>query len=54
MAESVKGSSRGIPGHKLPAFITYLTGRNTTADIPGALFARAQGPASEIILLINY
>jgi L-lactate utilization protein LutB len=54
MAERIKGSSEGIPGHKLPAFITYLTGRNTTADIPGALFARAQGPASEIILLINF
>jgi L-lactate utilization protein LutB len=54
MAERIKGTPGGIPGHKLPAFITYLTGRNTTADIPGALFARAQGPEAEIILLLNF
>ncbi|MFA5078094.1 MAG: LUD domain-containing protein [Dehalococcoidia bacterium] len=52
-AEMVKGSSAGIPGHKIPTFITYLTGRNTTADIPGAIFARAQGPAEEYILIIK-
>ncbi len=52
-AEMIKGSSAGIPGHKVPAFITYLTGRNTTADIPGAIFARAQGPAEEYILIIK-
>jgi len=51
-AELIKGSSGGIPGHKVPAFITYLTGRNTTADIPGAIFARAQGPAEEHILIL--
>lgn len=52
-AELIKGSSGGIPGHKLPTFITYLTGRNTTADIPGAIFARAQGPAEEYILILK-
>jgi L-lactate utilization protein LutB len=52
-AEMIKQTSGGIPGHKLPTFITYLTGRNTTADIPGALFARAQGPAEEYILLVH-
>jgi len=52
-AEFIKGSSGGIPGHKIPTFISYLTGRNTTADIPGAIFARAQGPAEEHILIIN-
>jgi L-lactate dehydrogenase complex protein LldF len=51
-AEFIKGSSGGIPGHKIPTFITYLTGRNTTADIPGAIFARAQGPAEEHILVL--
>ncbi|MBM4452432.1 MAG: lactate utilization protein [Chloroflexi bacterium] len=39
---------------KMPAYITYLTGRNTTADIPGAIFARAQGPAEEHIVLVIY
>jgi L-lactate dehydrogenase complex protein LldF len=52
-AELIKGSSGGIPGHKVPTFITYLTGRNTTADIPGAIFARAQGPAEEHILVLK-
>jgi L-lactate utilization protein LutB len=52
-AEFIKCSSGGIPGHKIPAFITYLTGRNTTADIPGAIFARAQGPAEEHILILK-
>jgi len=52
-AELIKGTSGGIPGHKVPAFITYLTGRNTTADIPGAIFARAQGPAEEHILIVE-
>ena len=52
-AEKIKGTSAGIPGHKVATFITYLTGRNTTADIPGSFFARAQGPAEEHILLID-
>jgi L-lactate dehydrogenase complex protein LldF len=52
-AELVTGSSGGIPGHKVPTFITYLTGRNTTADIPGAIFARAQGPAEEHVLILK-
>ena len=51
--ELIKSSSGGIPGHKIPTFITYLTGRNTTADIPGAIFARAQGPAEEHILILK-
>jgi L-lactate dehydrogenase complex protein LldF len=53
-AEKIKGSSSGIPGHKISTFITYLTGRNTTGDIPGAFLARAQGPAEEHILLIDF
>lgn len=52
-AEMIKRTAGGIPGCRLPTFITYLTGRNTTADIPGALFARAQGPEEEYILLIE-
>ncbi|MDD5313236.1 MAG: LUD domain-containing protein [Dehalococcoidia bacterium] len=51
-AERIKNTAGGIPGHKVPTFITYLTGRNTTGDIPGALFARAQGPEEEHILIL--
>lgn len=52
-ADLIKCSPGGIPGHKVPTFITYLTGCNTTADIPGAIFARAQGPAEEHILILK-
>lgn len=38
---------------KVPHYITYLTGRNTTGDIPGALTARAQGPEEEHIIIFN-
>lgn len=37
----------------VPSYVTYITGRNTTADIPGAVLARAQGPAEEHIILMN-
>jgi len=30
-------------GPKMPSYVTYITGRNTTGDIPQALMARAQG-----------
>jgi len=36
---------------KMPSYVTYLTGRNTTGDIPGALMARAQGPDEEHVVL---
>ena len=49
----IKQNYGGIPGHKLPTLITCLTGRNTTADIPGALFTHAQGPEEEYILIID-
>jgi len=52
-AELIKGSSSGIPGHKVSTLITYLTRRDTTAEIPGDAFARARGPAEEHILIIN-
>jgi L-lactate dehydrogenase complex protein LldF len=52
-AELVRGSSGGIPGHKVPTFITYLTRRDISADIPGEPFARARGPAEEHILLLT-
>jgi hypothetical protein len=37
----------------MPSFVTYLTGRNTTGDIPGAMRARAQGPEEEHIVVVN-
>lgn len=40
-------------GWRMPSFITYLTGRNTTGDIPGAMRARAQGPEEEHIVLVD-
>ncbi len=43
----------GTPNSPFPTYVTYITGRNTTADIPGALLARAQGPAEEHILLVH-
>jgi L-lactate dehydrogenase complex protein LldF len=52
-AELIKGLSGGIPGHRVPAFITYLSRRNTTPDIQGESFTRARGPAEEHILIIN-
>ncbi len=51
-AELIKDSPGGIPGHKIPTFITYLTGHSTTADIPGATFARARGSAEEHIVIL--
>jgi L-lactate dehydrogenase complex protein LldF len=48
--ESLKGD---IAGQVVPRYVTYITGRNTTADIPGAVLARAQGPAEEHIILMN-
>ena len=38
---------------KTPSYVTYLTGRNTTGDIPGAIMARAQGPEEEHIVLVH-
>jgi len=38
---------------KMPSYVTYITGRNTTGDIPQALMARAQGPAEEHIVLVH-
>jgi L-lactate utilization protein LutB len=40
-------------GWRMPSFITYLTGRNTTGDIPGAMRARAQGPEEEHIVIVD-
>ena len=53
-AEKIKGTSAGIPGHKVSTFITHLSKRNTTGNIPGTFPARAQGPAEELILLVNF
>lgn len=47
-------SPGGTFSSPVPTYVTCITGRNTTADIPGALLARAQGPAEEYILLIHF
>lgn len=47
----LKGS--GETEQRMPGYVTYITGRNTTADIPGALLARAQGPMEEHIVLVS-
>jgi L-lactate utilization protein LutB len=49
----IKSLSPRNTKRKMPAYVTYLTGRNTTADIPGAIFARAQGPAEEHVVLLH-
>jgi L-lactate dehydrogenase complex protein LldF len=49
----LKSPSWDRVGQLMPTYITYITGRNTTADIPGAVLARAQGPAEEHIVLVN-
>ncbi len=49
----IQTSNPSSTGQVMPAYITYITGRNTTADIPGAVLARAQGPAEEYIIVIN-
>jgi L-lactate utilization protein LutB len=49
----LKSVARDKSDGRWPSYITYLTGRNTTGDIPEALMARAQGPAEEHIVLVN-
>jgi len=49
----LKTITRDRAGQVVPRYVTYITGRNTTADIPGAVLARAQGPADEHIILVN-
>jgi len=48
----VRKRNPSLASQAMPAYITYITGRNTTADIPGAVLARAQGPAEEHIIVI--
>lgn len=45
--------SRTMTDRNIPSYVTYITGRNTTGDIPGALMARAQGPDEEHIVLVH-
>lgn len=49
----LKGLEKAAGDSALPRYITYITGRNTTADIPGALLARAQGPEEEHIVIVD-
>ncbi len=49
----IKSPGRNMADGDVSSYVTYITGRNTTADIPGAILARAQGPEEEHILLLN-
>src|SRR4030042_1572700 len=52
-AARIKPLGKSVADGYISSYVTYITGRNTTADIPGAILARAQGPAEENILLLN-
>jgi L-lactate utilization protein LutB len=52
-ASRLKSPSKKSVNQRISSYVTYITGRNTTADIPGAILARAQGPAEEHMLLVN-
>ena len=49
----LKHLNKTLTDRKMPSYVTYITGRNTTGDIPGALMARAQGPDEEHIVLVH-
>ncbi len=49
----LKSIGRNKNGSRMPSYITYITGRNSTGDIPRARDIRAQGPEDEYILLIE-
>jgi len=49
----VKLLGKSDTGRKMPGYITYITGRSTTADIPGAPMLPAQGPAEVHIVLLD-
>jgi len=49
----LKEFNKKVTDRKMPSYVTYISGRNTTADIPSALMARAQGPAEEHVVLVD-
>jgi L-lactate dehydrogenase complex protein LldF len=49
----LKEFNKKMPDGKMPSYVTYISGKNTTADIPSALMARAQGPDEEHIVLVD-
>jgi L-lactate utilization protein LutB len=52
-ATILKSLSKGTTGQKMPEDITYISGRSTTADIPGAPMIRGQGPEEVHIVLLD-
>jgi L-lactate utilization protein LutB len=52
-AAILKLLSKGTTGQKMPSYVTYITGRSTTADIPGAPMIPAQGPEEVHIVLLD-
>ena len=49
----IKSLGQNMTGRKIASYVTYITGRNTTGDIPRALMARAQGPEEEHVVLVG-
>jgi len=52
-ATILKLLGKNAAGKKMPTYITYISGRSTTADIPGAPLLRAQGPEEIHIVLLD-
>ena len=52
-AARIKPLGKSVADGYISSYVTYITGRNTTADIPGAILARAHGPAEEHTPLLN-
>ena len=53
LGDAIKLVGKLGAGRKMPRFITCITGRSTTADIPGAPLLPAQGPAEVHIVLLT-
>ena len=52
-ATILKLITENATGQKMPSYITYISGRSTTADIPGAPLLRAQGPEEIHVVLLD-
>jgi len=53
LGDAIKLLGKIGAGRRMPRYITCITGRSTTADIPGAPLLPAQGPAEVHIVLLD-
>jgi len=53
LGDATKLVGKIAAGQKMPRYITCITGRSTTADIPGAPLLPAQGPDEVHIVLVD-